>query len=169
MLSFMELFHSTTIMSLSCTTISGIKSTLSLIASHKSVHIPKDEDPNLVDLFTKILDKDPATRIKMPQLRVNPFSNHVKSQEHPWVTANGQDPLLSTEENTAEMVTQVTEKDYAEAIKGIRGVVHVVSRAFAHTITSVSCSTQTQSSPPREPQCPKPIWRKINKFLPSTH
>lgn len=42
------------------------------------------------------------------------------------MTADGQDPLLSTEENTAEMVTHVTEKDYAEAIKGIRGVMQVV-------------------------------------------
>jgi hypothetical protein len=47
-------------------------------------------------------------------------------QIHPWVTVNGEDPLLSTEENTAEMVSQVTEKDYADAIKGIRGVMHVV-------------------------------------------
>jgi len=45
---------------------------------------------------------------------------------HPWVTANGEDPLLSTEENTAQMVTHVTEKDYADAIKRIRGVMHVV-------------------------------------------
>ena len=47
-------------------------------------------------------------------------------QVHPWVTAHGIDPLLSAEENTAEMVTHVTEKDYADAIKGIRGVMHVV-------------------------------------------
>ena len=39
---------------------------------------------------------------------------------------NGEDRLLSTEENTAEMVTHVTEKDYADAIKGIRGVMTVV-------------------------------------------
>lgn len=52
------------------------------------------------------------------------------TQEHPWVTADGQDPLLSAAENTAEMVTQVTEKDYADAIKGIRGVMHVVRPPF---------------------------------------
>jgi len=79
------------------------------------VSIPDNEDPNLVDLFHRILDKDPDSRIKMPELRV-----------HPWVTANGEDPLLSTEENTAQMVTHVTEKDYADAIKRIRGVMHVV-------------------------------------------
>ena len=38
---------------------------------NESVYIPEDEDPNLVDLFRKILDKDPTTRIKMPQLRVS--------------------------------------------------------------------------------------------------
>jgi hypothetical protein len=42
------------------------------------------------------------------------------------VTADGEDPLLSTQENTAEMVTNVTEKDYADAIKGIWGVMNVV-------------------------------------------
>lgn len=51
-------------------------------------------------------------------------------QVHPWVTADGEDPLLSTEENTAEMVTQVTENDYADAIKRIWGVMHVVLDYF---------------------------------------
>jgi calcium/calmodulin-dependent protein kinase kinase 2 len=37
------------------------------------VSIPEDEDPNLVDLFRRILDKDPNTRIKMPELRVSPL------------------------------------------------------------------------------------------------
>lgn len=50
----------------------------------------------------------------------------ILTKEHPWVTVDGQDPLLSTEENTAEMVTQVTEKDVAEAINAIRSVVNVV-------------------------------------------
>lgn len=34
------------------------------------VMIPEGEDPRLVDLFHRILDKDPKTRIKMPELRV---------------------------------------------------------------------------------------------------
>lgn len=34
--------------------------------------IPDDENPQLVDLFDRILEKDPAERIKMAQLRVSP-------------------------------------------------------------------------------------------------
>jgi len=44
---------------------------------NKSVYIPEDEDPNLVDVFHKILDKDPTTRIKMPQLRVASLSSQA--------------------------------------------------------------------------------------------
>ena len=54
-------------------TISDIKSILLPYKNNISVDIPKEEDPNLADLFHKILDKDPATRIKMPQLRVFSF------------------------------------------------------------------------------------------------
>jgi len=52
------------------TKISHIKSILSYDHADGSVFIPEDEDPNLVDLFHRILDKDPETRIKMPELRV---------------------------------------------------------------------------------------------------
>ena len=42
------------------------------LMSNSRADIPKDEEPNLVDLFHTILDKDPDTRIKMPELRVLP-------------------------------------------------------------------------------------------------
>ena len=41
--------------------------------SNGRVLIPENEDRNLMDLFCKILDKDPVTRIKMPELRVCPL------------------------------------------------------------------------------------------------
>jgi serine/threonine protein kinase len=44
----------------------------SYFLANSRVDIPKDEEPNLVDLFQKILDKNPDTRIKMPELRVLP-------------------------------------------------------------------------------------------------
>lgn len=72
-------------------------------------------DDNLLDLFDKIFAKDPEARIVMADLR-----------NHPWVTCDGEDELLSTEENTAQMVDEITEDDLRTAIKGIRGVVTVV-------------------------------------------
>ncbi|KAL2753331.1 hypothetical protein ACRALDRAFT_1052064 [Sodiomyces alcalophilus JCM 7366] len=55
--------------------------------------VPDNEDPEFVDLLGRILNKDPANRITMAELR-----------EHPWVTKGGIDPLLPAEENCAELV-----------------------------------------------------------------
>lgn len=68
---------------------------------------------DLCDLFNKILCKSPQKRIKMDQLRT-----------HSWVTLNGQDPLLSKEENTADTITPVTEEDLISAIERIQGLGH---------------------------------------------
>ena len=42
----------------------------------------------------------------------------IKSKEHPWVTKNGKDPLLSAEENTANLVEPPTEEEKNQAITG---------------------------------------------------
>lgn len=55
--------------------------------------LPLEEVPSLIDLFGRILEKDPDKRITMAELR-----------EHPWVTKNGEDPLLSAEANCAKAV-----------------------------------------------------------------
>ncbi|KXJ94220.1 kinase-like domain-containing protein [Microdochium bolleyi] len=60
---------------------------------NEEVPIPAGEDPIFVDLLSRILDKNPETRISMPELR-----------NHPWVTGEGSDPLLSTEENCATII-----------------------------------------------------------------
>lgn len=39
-------------------------------------------------------------------------------KEHPWVTKNGTDPLLSAEENTANLVEPPTEEEKNQAITG---------------------------------------------------
>lgn len=57
------------------------------------------------DLMHKLLEKDPHKRITMSELR-----------EHPWVTKNGRDPLLSEEENTANLVEPPTEEETNQAI-----------------------------------------------------
>lgn len=49
-------------------------------------------------------------------------------QEHPWVTANGADPLLSYEENTAQIVEPPTEEEMDLAItKNIGSLMTLVS------------------------------------------
>ncbi|KAK7952638.1 uncharacterized protein PG986_008366 [Apiospora aurea] len=55
--------------------------------------IPEDEEPEFRDLITRLLDKDASTRICMSEIR-----------EHPWVTLNGSDPLLSEVENCSDMI-----------------------------------------------------------------
>ncbi|CAN6640723.1 hypothetical protein TRVA0_018S01266 [Trichomonascus vanleenenianus] len=65
----------------------------------------------LRDLFRRILCKDPQQRIKMGELR-----------EHPWVTHNGEDMLLSREENTCDCITPITDADLISAIEKIDGI-----------------------------------------------
>ncbi|KAK3401153.1 kinase-like domain-containing protein [Sordaria brevicollis] len=72
---------------------------------------PPDEKPEFLDLMHKILEKDPAKRITMHELR-----------EHPWVTKNGEDPLLSEEENCSEPI------EVPNALE----VNHAVTRRMSH-------------------------------------
>lgn len=41
-----------------------------------------------------------------------------ETQEHPWITRNGTDPLLSTEENTADLIEPPTQAEMESAITG---------------------------------------------------
>ncbi|CAG8708025.1 7615_t:CDS:10, partial [Acaulospora morrowiae] len=101
------------------------------------VKIPKETDPDLVDLLHVILEKDPSKRATMSVLR-----------EHPWVTNHGNDPLISTEENCTELISEITEDDLIRAIKpiSIRGVFTVIgavnklkrlSRSHHHSMSDI--------------------------------
>ncbi|KAI2642701.1 kinase-like domain-containing protein [Xylaria nigripes] len=70
----------------------------------KSFFLPNGEDDTFVDLITRILDKDNSTRITLPEIR-----------NHPWVTRNGTDPLLSEEENCSNMVETPSELEVNHA------------------------------------------------------
>ncbi|KAI2782930.1 Pkinase-domain-containing protein [Daldinia loculata] len=60
----------------------------------EEIRIPSDhEDPNFVDLITRILDKNNETRLTLREIR-----------NHPWVTKGGTDPLLSEEENCSDVI-----------------------------------------------------------------
>ena len=82
----------------------------------------KDVDDNFKDLMLRLLEKDPAKRIDMAELRVSDSPFHIlilsliMLQEHPWVTKGGKDPLLSAEENTANLVEPPTQEETDEAI-----------------------------------------------------
>lgn len=78
---------------------------------NQEVTLPDGINPNLKELFAKILAKRPQDRISMDILR-----------EHPWVTCAGADPLLSRDENTAATMTPVTEEDLHYAIELVEGL-----------------------------------------------
>ncbi|KAJ5645587.1 hypothetical protein N7507_011598 [Penicillium longicatenatum] len=77
-----------------------------------------ESDERFTDLMNRLLEKDPSKRIDMPGLR-----------EHPWVTMNGVDPLLSEEENTAHNVEPPTEEEMNAAITKSIGHVMTLMKA----------------------------------------
>ena len=83
--------------------------------------LPKEQNSTFEDLIRRILEKDPERRIKMDELRT-----------HPWVTKNGEDPLLSAEENCADMVDTPTEEEMNRAITGNMKHLLVVVRTGLH-------------------------------------
>lgn len=83
-----------------------------------SVIIPDATNPKLVDVLQRLLEKDPNKRITMRELR-----------DHPWVTADGEDPLMSEEENTADIIPPPSKDDIKKAVTSsmsIRSAITVV-------------------------------------------
>lgn len=91
-----------------------------------------EPDEDFRDLMGKLLEKDPQKRIKMRELRVifvlREFGELLTwVQEHPWVTKNGTDTLLSEEENTSDLVEPPTEAEMDAAItNNMRNLMTVV-------------------------------------------
>ncbi|PKY05392.1 Pkinase-domain-containing protein [Aspergillus campestris IBT 28561] len=77
-----------------------------------------EEDGEFKDMMARILEKDPAKRISMEELRA-----------HPWVTKGGLDPLLPESENTAEIIEFPTEEEMDSAITKTIGHVLAVMKA----------------------------------------
>ncbi|KAI5248170.1 Pkinase-domain-containing protein [Aureobasidium subglaciale] len=80
--------------------------------------LPEEHNRDFIDLMRRILEKDPDHRIKMEELRA-----------HPWVTKNREDPLLSMEENCADLVDMPTEEEMNRAITGNMKHLLVVMKA----------------------------------------
>ncbi|KAG0084561.1 hypothetical protein BGZ93_007062 [Podila epicladia] len=73
-----------------------------------------EKDERFVALMRRLLEKDPAQRISIENLR-----------NDPWLTNDGTEPLISKEENTQNAVTEVTEEDLRGAIQKINSLVTV--------------------------------------------
>ncbi|KUJ19870.1 BcCMK3, calcium/calmodulin-dependent protein kinase [Mollisia scopiformis] len=83
--------------------------------------IEADDEPEFCDLMRKLLEKDPAKRIKMSEVR-----------KHPWVTKKGTDPLLSEEENIADLVEPPSEVEVNHAITAkMRNLIVLVREAIS--------------------------------------
>ncbi|KAF1812042.1 kinase-like protein [Eremomyces bilateralis CBS 781.70] len=85
------------------------------------VELGDDCDKDFRNMMNWILDKDPAKRITMDELR-----------EHPWVTKRGVDPLLPKEENIATMIEDPTEEEWNAAITGNMTHLLTVMKAAKH-------------------------------------
>ncbi|MBN3296102.1 KKCC2 kinase, partial [Amia calva] len=75
---------------------------------NQPVELPEHADvsEDLKDLLFKMLDKNPETRITVPQIKV-----------HPWVTRHGAEPLPSEEDNCT--LIEVTEEEVENSVKHI--------------------------------------------------
>ncbi|KAJ3566005.1 hypothetical protein NPX13_g7296 [Xylaria arbuscula] len=107
----------------------------------KPFHLPDGEDPDFVDLITRILDKNSSTRIKLPEIR-----------NHPWVTRNGEDPLLPEEENCSDVVETPNELELNHAFT--RKMDHLICvlkaiRRFKGLISQSRATTPRSPHPPR--------------------
>lgn len=85
---------------------------------HDDVPLEEETNKNFEDLMRRILEKEPDKRITMDELRV-----------HPWVTRGGTDPLLSFDENCADLVDPPTDAEMEHAITGNMAHLLVVMKA----------------------------------------
>ncbi|KAI1268358.1 Pkinase-domain-containing protein [Xylariaceae sp. FL1019] len=105
--------------------------------------LPDGEDADLVDLLNRILDKDSTTRITLPEIR-----------EHPWVTRNGSDPLLSEEENCSDPVETPNELEVNHAFTQKMDHLIYVLRAIQRFKGLIS---QSRATTPRTPSAPNAL------------
>ncbi|KAM3600304.1 uncharacterized protein V6R79_021307 [Siganus canaliculatus] len=80
------------------------------------VELPEHADisDDLKDLLLKMLDKNPETRISVPQIKV-----------HPWVTRHGAEPLPPEDDNCC-MLIEVTEEEVENSVKHIPSLATVI-------------------------------------------
>ncbi|XP_063067326.1 calcium/calmodulin-dependent protein kinase kinase 2-like isoform X2 [Engraulis encrasicolus] len=93
------------------------------------VELPEHADvsDDLKDLLLKMLEKNPESRITVPQIKV-----------HPWVTRHGAEPLPLEDDNCC-MLIEVTEEEVENSVKHIPSLATVIlvrtmlrKRSFTH-------------------------------------
>ncbi|KAF9195222.1 hypothetical protein BGZ49_003059 [Haplosporangium sp. Z 27] len=78
----------------------------------------EETDPRFKHVMQRLLDKDPATRITLDELRIDP-----------WVTDDGKKPLKGKDENTENAVVELTPDDLQHAIQSVYGLATVLKAA----------------------------------------
>uniref|UniRef100_A0A8C2BH05 calcium/calmodulin-dependent protein kinase n=1 Tax=Cyprinus carpio TaxID=7962 RepID=A0A8C2BH05_CYPCA len=80
------------------------------------VELPENADisDDLKNLLLKMLDKNPETRITVPQIKV-----------HPWVTRHGAEPLPPEDDNCCSLI-EVTEEEVENSVKHIPSLATVI-------------------------------------------
>ncbi|XP_072311387.1 calcium/calmodulin-dependent protein kinase kinase 2 isoform X2 [Eucyclogobius newberryi] len=80
------------------------------------VELPENADisDDLKDLLLKMLDKNPETRITVPQIKL-----------HPWVTRHGAEPLPPEDDNCCTLI-EVTEEEVENSVKHIPSLATVI-------------------------------------------
>ncbi|RFU77658.1 camkk meta kinase [Trichoderma arundinaceum] len=100
--------------------------------------LPQDENPSFVHLMSRLLDKNPETRITMAELR-----------EHPWVTKEGTDALLSAEENCANPVEPPNELELSRAFTRKMNHLLCVMKAIHRFRCSLARSRRKRATQPK--------------------
>ncbi|RYP80380.1 hypothetical protein DL770_006248 [Monosporascus sp. CRB-9-2] len=108
----------------------------------EQVYVPPDENEHFKHLMDRILDKNPDSRITMPELR-----------EHPWVTKGGIDPLLSEDENCAEEIEPPNELEVNHAFTRKMTHLFCVMKAI-HKFKSLTSRSRTGTPGPKAPRIP---------------
>ncbi|KAK6092858.1 hypothetical protein MT418_006853 [Batrachochytrium dendrobatidis] len=100
----------------------------------------------LRDLLSKMMDKNPNTRIQLSQIKV-----------HPWVTENGRNPMLSTESNC--VYVDVTEEEVAHAFSPAMMFVNKIMKKF---------KVRSKSAKIKNNQTPASARASVNKISTNT-
>ncbi|CAO0792678.1 unnamed protein product [Mucor circinelloides] len=119
------------------------------------VQFNKNLSDSLVDLLQKLLEKDPSKRILMRDIR-----------KHAWVTNNGQEPMVSEEDNCHSILSEITEEDIWGAITSVRHIFTVMQAVAKFKRHSRSLSANSINSMiDRDVEKPPIKTQKIDNML----
>ncbi|KAG0242989.1 hypothetical protein BGX31_011392 [Mortierella sp. GBA43] len=104
------------------------------VICEEEADLEAEKDPKFKALMMALLQKDPAKRITLDELR-----------NDPWLTRDGTDELISKEENTENAVTDITSAD-------LDGAFNPISRkmlSVLHALRFIRCTSRSPSPAPR--------------------